>query len=248
MLVSSYQQGTPISELVQRFGISSSRIRQILQREASRRHASDEYGRYMEQGDIRALPVRLLPISLRAKNAMAAEKFETVSDVLENWDEWLSQSQQVPNVGRKTVAELRAYFEPLLPKKTSAPRRSSSSGSPYERTIGFSRALRVDRQIWVSGTAPVEPDGSSTPGGAGNQALRCLAIIRAALEELGGSLPDVVRTRIYIVDAADAEAVGEAHAAVFGDIAPAATMVVVAQLLRSEWLVEIEAEAVIAAA
>jgi enamine deaminase RidA (YjgF/YER057c/UK114 family) len=125
------------------------------------------------------------------------------------------------------------------------PRPRASSASPYEAAIGFSRAVRVGDRIVVSGTAPVEPDGSSTPGDAEAQAARCLAIIRAAIEELGGTMADVVRTRMFIVDAADAEAVGRAHGAVFAQIRPAATMVVVAALLRPEWRVEIEAEAVL---
>ena len=124
-------------------------------------------------------------------------------------------------------------------------RPRASSASPYEAAIGFSRAIRAGDRIVVSGTAPVESDGSSTPGGAEAQAARCLAIIRAAIEELGGSIADVVRTRMFIVDPTDAEAVGRAHGAVFADIRPAATMVVVAALLRPEWRVEIEAEAVL---
>ena len=124
-------------------------------------------------------------------------------------------------------------------------RRRASSPSPYEAQIGFSRAVRVGQRIAVSGTAPVEPDGSSTPGDAETQAARCLAIIRAAVEELGGRTTDVVRTRMFIVDPVDADAVGRAHGAVFGDIRPASTMVVVAALLRPEWRVEIEAEAVL---
>lgn len=118
-----------------------------------------------------------------------------------------------------------------------------SSGSPFEASIGFSRAIRVGRRILVSGTAPVEPDGTSTPGDAGVQAARCLAIIAEAVTALGGRLEDVVRTRIFLVDPADAAAVGAAHGAVFGAIRPAATMVAGAVLLRPEWRVEIEAEA-----
>ena len=125
-------------------------------------------------------------------------------------------------------------------------RQRASSGSPFEATIGFSRAVRVGDRILVSGTAPVEADGSSTQGGAGPQAARCLAIITAAIEELGGSTTDVVRTRMYLTDAADADAIGTAHGAVFGDIRPASTMVVVAALLRPEWRIEIEAEALLA--
>ena len=121
-----------------------------------------------------------------------------------------------------------------------------ASASPYEPIYGYCRAVRVSDRIVVSGTAPVELDGSTTPGGADAQAARCLAIIRAAIEELGGTMADVVRTRMFIVDPTDAEAVGRAPGAVFADMRPAATMVVVAALLRPEWRVEIEAEAVIA--
>ena len=125
-------------------------------------------------------------------------------------------------------------------------RRNVSSGSPFERVIGFSRAVRVGDRVLVSGTAPVWPDGSCDPD-AGTQAQRCLQIIDAALAEAGASLRDVVRTRVFLVDAADADAVGLAHAQVFGATRPAATMVVVAALLDARWRVEIEAEAVIAA-
>jgi enamine deaminase RidA (YjgF/YER057c/UK114 family) len=127
-------------------------------------------------------------------------------------------------------------------------RRRASSASPYEATIGFSRAVRVGDRIVVSGTAPVEPDGSSTVGDAEVQAARCLAIIAAALEELGGGLADVVRTRMFIVDPSDAEAVGRAHGAAFAEVRPAATMVVVAARLRPERRGEIEAEAVLGGA
>ena len=122
-------------------------------------------------------------------------------------------------------------------------RSHASSGSPFEATIGFSRAVRVGNRILVSGTAPVEDDGSSTPGDAGAQADRCLAVIVRAIEELGGTAADVVRTRQYLIDPADADPVGRAHGRVFGDIRPASTMVVVAALLRPDWRVEIEAEA-----
>ena len=122
-------------------------------------------------------------------------------------------------------------------------RQRAASGSPYEATIGFSRAIRVGNRILVSGTAPVEDDGSSTPGDAEAQAERCLAVIVRAIEQLGGSAEDVVRTRQYLVDAADADAVGRAHGRWFADIRPASTMIVVAGLLRPEWRVEIEAEA-----
>lgn len=122
-------------------------------------------------------------------------------------------------------------------------RQRASSGSPFEASIGFSRAVRVGDRILVSGTAPVEDDGSSTAGDVEAQAERCLAVIVQAIEALGGSAEDVVRTRQYLVDPADADAVGRAHGRWFGDVRPASTMIVVAGLLRPEWRVEIEAEA-----
>ncbi len=119
------------------------------------------------------------------------------------------------------------------------------SASPFEARFGFSRAVRVGNRILVSGTGPIEPDGLSTPGHAAAQARRCFAIIEAAIGELGGTMGDVVRTRMFITDAADGDAIGAVHGEVFGAIRPAATMVVVAALLRPEWRVEIEAEAVV---
>lgn len=124
-----------------------------------------------------------------------------------------------------------------------ADRQHTQSASPYEKAFSFSRAVRVGDRILVSGTAPVEPDGLSTPGHAAAQARRCFEIIGMALEELGAGLADVVRTRMFITDPADAEAVGAVHGEVLGEVRPAATMVVVAALLRPEWRVEIEAEA-----
>lgn len=125
--------------------------------------------------------------------------------------------------------------------------RKAPGSSPFEARFGFSRAVRVGDRILVSGTAPVEPDGSSTPGDAAAQARRCFAIILEAIGELGGSAADVVRTRMYVVDPADADAVGAVHGEIFGEVRPAATMVVVAGLLRDEWRVEIEAEALVGA-
>ncbi|CAN5526537.1 RidA family protein [soil metagenome] len=124
-------------------------------------------------------------------------------------------------------------------------RRRISSGSRYERDIGFSRALRVGSAVAVAGTAPIWPDGSCDPDPAA-QTRRCLEIILAALAEAGAGPEHVVRTRIYLIDAADSEAVGRAHGEVFGDVRPASTMVVVAALLDPRWKVEIEADAVTA--
>ncbi len=125
-------------------------------------------------------------------------------------------------------------------------RRRTTSGSPFETTFGFSRAVRDGSRIIVAGTGPVEPDGSTTPGGAAEQAARCCTIIVAAIEALGGSAADVVRTRMLLTDPADQDAVGAVHARFFAEAKPAATMAGVAWLCRPEWRVEIEAEAVIA--
>ena len=124
-------------------------------------------------------------------------------------------------------------------------RHRVTSGSPYETTFGFARALRVGDRIIVAGTGPVEPDGSTTPGDAAAQAARCCTIILAAITELGGSAADVVRTRMLLTDPADQDAVGAVHASFFGAGRPASTMAGVAWLARPEWRVEIEAEAVV---
>ena len=123
-------------------------------------------------------------------------------------------------------------------------RHHISSGSPFEDTIGFSRAVRVGAAIHVSGTAPIWPDGSCNPDPAA-QARRCFVIIEAALDEAGASLDDVVRTRMYLTDASYAEAVGDVHGEVFDEVRPAATMVVVAALLDDRWKVEIEVDAAV---
>ena len=123
-------------------------------------------------------------------------------------------------------------------------RRNISSGSPFEATIGFSRAVRVDDRIIVSGTAPVFPDGSC-PDDVRSQTRRCLEIIATALADAGADLRHVVRTRIFITSAEYADAVGDVHGDVFGHIRPAATMVVVSELLDPRWKVEIEAEAIL---
>jgi enamine deaminase RidA (YjgF/YER057c/UK114 family) len=119
-----------------------------------------------------------------------------------------------------------------------------SSGSPFEQSVGFSRAVRVDDRVLVAGTAPIWSDGGVDPD-PGAQAARCLEIIAQALEDAGASMLDVVRTRTYLVDAADWEAVAAEHGRVFSEIRPASTMIVCAGLLDPRWLVEIEAEAVV---
>jgi enamine deaminase RidA (YjgF/YER057c/UK114 family) len=122
-------------------------------------------------------------------------------------------------------------------------RRQIASGSKFETAIGFSRALRVGRNIYVSGTAPIWPDGSCDPDPE-IQARRCFEIIVKALADAGASPAQVVRTRMFVTDASYAEAVGRAHGAVFREVRPAATMVVIAGLLDPRWKVEIEADAV----
>ena len=123
-------------------------------------------------------------------------------------------------------------------------RQHARSGSPYEDIIGFSRAVRVGHTVAVSGTAPVWSDGSVDPDPA-VQARRCWEIALVALEQLGGRLEDVVRTRHYLVSADVADAVGTVHGEVFGVVRPSSTMVIVAGLLDPRWLVEVELDAVV---
>lgn len=123
-------------------------------------------------------------------------------------------------------------------------RKLVASGSPYEPTIGFSRAVRVGGRVLVAGTGPIWPDGSC-PDDAYGQARRVLEIITEALKEAGADTADVVRTRMYLTDRSDADAVGRAHGEVFADVRPAATMIVVAGLLDPRWRVEIEVEALV---
>jgi enamine deaminase RidA (YjgF/YER057c/UK114 family) len=113
--------------------------------------------------------------------------------------------------------------------------------SPQAATVGYSRAVRDGRFVHVAGTAPVGTE-SADPY---EQAKRCLEIITAALAELGAAREHVVRTRVYLVDAGDWEAVGRAHGEVFGDVRPASAMLVIAGLLDPAWKVEIEAEALL---
>lgn len=124
-------------------------------------------------------------------------------------------------------------------------RRRVTSGSPYEAQLGFCRAVREGDRIIVAGTGPIEPDGTTTPGDAAAQAERCCAIIVAAIEELGGTAQDVIRTRMLLTDPADQDAVGAVHARWFGEARPAATMAGVAWLCGEDWKVEIEAEAIV---
>jgi enamine deaminase RidA (YjgF/YER057c/UK114 family) len=126
----------------------------------------------------------------------------------------------------------------------SSERRRIASGSPYEPVIGFSRALRAGDRVLVSGTGPIWEDGSCDPDPE-VQARRCLEIVAAALVQAGAAPADVVRTRMYLTSAEYADAVGRAHAELFADVRPAATMVVVAGFVDPRWKVEIEAEAIV---
>ncbi len=128
---------------------------------------------------------------------------------------------------------------------SQSPRQRISSGSPYEEPIAFSRAIRVGDRVLVAGTAPTWPDGHVDPD-VERQSDRCFEIILAALEEAGASAADVVRTRTYLIDAADWEAAGRSHGRYFRDVRPVSTMIVVGGLLDPRWKVEMEAEAVIA--
>jgi enamine deaminase RidA (YjgF/YER057c/UK114 family) len=125
-------------------------------------------------------------------------------------------------------------------------RQHVSTGSPFEPKIGIARAVRAGNIIAVTGTAALSPEGKTVAkGDAGGQARRCLEIIQSAIEELGGKLSDVTRTRILLTRIEDWERVAAVHGEFFGGIRPANTIMQVVRLIDPDWLVEIEADAVV---
>jgi reactive intermediate/imine deaminase len=129
---------------------------------------------------------------------------------------------------------------------TTLGRTNYATGTPWEPIVGYSRAVRVGAMVFVSGTTATAADGSLVGrGDAGAQTRQVLANVRAALERAGARLEDVVRTRIFVTDIGQWEAIGRAHGEVFGTIRPATAMVEVSRLIDPDMLVEIEADAVI---
>jgi enamine deaminase RidA (YjgF/YER057c/UK114 family) len=126
-------------------------------------------------------------------------------------------------------------------------RRLVSSGAVYEPQIGFSRAVRVGPHIAVSGTAPIAPGGGvACPGDLYGQTLRCLAIIEKAVNDAGGKREHIMRTRVMLKDMTGWEDAARAHGEFFRDIRPASTFIQIVQAIDPAWLVEIEADAIVA--
>ena len=125
-------------------------------------------------------------------------------------------------------------------------RKLVSSGSPYEPIMGFSRAVRVGPHVHVAGTAPIMPDGAPPPPDAYGQTRRCLEIILGALAEAGAQPEHVVRTRVFATSADFFEEVARAHGEVFAEVRPANAYIVVTGFVDPRWLVELEADAIVA--
>jgi len=125
-------------------------------------------------------------------------------------------------------------------------RERVSSGTEWEATVGYSRAIRADGRVSVAGTTATDEDGDPVaPGDAYAQTAHALGLVADALDEAGAAIEDVVRTRLFVTDIDDWEAVGRAHGEVFGEVRPATTMVEVSRLIHPDLVVEIEAEAVV---
>jgi len=121
-----------------------------------------------------------------------------------------------------------------------------SSGSAYEKPIGFSRAVRIGNIISVAGTAPLAADGTTShPDDLYNQTKRCLEIMNKAISDAGGQPENVIRTRIYLKDISDWEKAAKAHGEYFSEIRPASTFIEVKGFIKDDWLVETEADCVI---
>lgn len=126
-------------------------------------------------------------------------------------------------------------------------RKLISSGAIFETKIGFSRAVRVGPHIAVSGTAPIAPGGGTAcPGDLYGQTLRCLEIIEKAINDAGGKREHVIRTRMFLKDMSNWQEAGRAHGEFFKDIRPASTMIQIVQAIDPAWLIEIEADAIVA--
>jgi enamine deaminase RidA (YjgF/YER057c/UK114 family) len=121
-----------------------------------------------------------------------------------------------------------------------------SSGSAYEKPIGFSRAVRIGNFISVSGTAPIGKDGNTAfPGDLYHQTIHCIEIIKKAICDAGGNLENVIRTRVYLKDISEWEKAAKAHGEFFTNIRPACTFVEIKGLIKDDWLVEMEADCII---